>query len=250
MFEAPQELGGGSVVASVPPPRSRPNRGRPVKAAGPVGVCPRRRWSDAEPVPEPHEDPVQHRFVAGDRTGRESVTVPASGRCPSGDPTAEGKTYGAAEVHVLSRVVVGWSIADHVRAELVADAVQVARWRRRPRPGTIVHAGCWSAGFDGPSCFGRPQRAGQRAGGDLLVHDAARGPGSPLLVRASGAGLGDVRRGASHEVGRIEAFSCRYPCGLLPVRSLPCRRQVVQGPVQCVDGYATLVLRTTVTSCR
>lgn len=34
----------------------------------------------------------------------------------------------------------GWSIADHVRAELVVDALQMATWRRRPQPGAIVHS--------------------------------------------------------------------------------------------------------------
>jgi len=28
--------------------------------------------------------------------------------------------------------VVGWSIADHIRTELVVDALQMARWQRRP----------------------------------------------------------------------------------------------------------------------
>lgn len=37
-------------------------------------------------------------------------------------------------------MVVGWSIADHVRAELVVDALQMATWRRRPQPGTVVHS--------------------------------------------------------------------------------------------------------------
>jgi transposase InsO family protein len=30
---------------------------------------------------------------------------------------------------------VGWSIADHMRSELVVDALQMAIWRRRPSPG-------------------------------------------------------------------------------------------------------------------
>ena len=40
-----------------------------------------------------------------------------------------------------SRRIVGWSIADHIRAELVADAVQMATWRRRPPKGqTVAHS--------------------------------------------------------------------------------------------------------------
>jgi transposase InsO family protein len=36
--------------------------------------------------------------------------------------------------------VVGWSIADHIHTERVVDALEMARWQRRPQPGTIVHA--------------------------------------------------------------------------------------------------------------
>jgi putative transposase len=38
--------------------------------------------------------------------------------------------------------VIGWSIADHIRAELVVDALQMALWRRRPtsKDATICHS--------------------------------------------------------------------------------------------------------------
>jgi len=55
-------------------------------------------------------------------------------------PTGTGKVYCAAVMDVFSRQIVGWSIADHIRAELVVDALQMATWKRRPEPGTIVHA--------------------------------------------------------------------------------------------------------------
>jgi transposase InsO family protein len=41
-------------------------------------------------------------------------------------PTAEGAVYCAAVLDVFSRQVVGWSIADHVRSELVVDALEMA----------------------------------------------------------------------------------------------------------------------------
>jgi putative transposase len=42
---------------------------------------------------------------------------------------------------VWSRIVLGWSIADHIRAELVIDAVQMAIWRRNGHvTGTIAHS--------------------------------------------------------------------------------------------------------------
>ena len=36
--------------------------------------------------------------------------------------------------------IVGWSMADHMRAELVADALHMALARRRPEPGLIWHS--------------------------------------------------------------------------------------------------------------
>ena len=49
--------------------------------------------------------------------------------------------YCAAVLDVYSRRIVGWSIADHLRTELVVDALEMARWRRLPPPGqTIVHS--------------------------------------------------------------------------------------------------------------
>jgi putative transposase len=56
-------------------------------------------------------------------------------------PTGEGKVYLGVVVDAWSRRVVGWSIADHIRQELVVDAVQMAIWRRQPPQGqTVVHS--------------------------------------------------------------------------------------------------------------
>ena len=55
-------------------------------------------------------------------------------------PTTEGKVYLATVIDAFSRRVVGWSIADHLRAELVVDALQMAIWRRdRREAGTVMH---------------------------------------------------------------------------------------------------------------
>ena len=54
-------------------------------------------------------------------------------------PTREGWVYMAVVIDAWSRRVVGWSIADHLRAELVVDALEMARLRRRPE-GTVVHS--------------------------------------------------------------------------------------------------------------
>jgi putative transposase len=42
--------------------------------------------------------------------------------------------------HLLSRKVVGWSMANNLRTELVLDAVNMAIYTRRPSPGLIHHS--------------------------------------------------------------------------------------------------------------
>jgi putative transposase len=103
---------------------------RLMRGAGLVGVGYRHRRR-RHPAPAPHEDLVGRRFVADgpDRLWCTDITE---------HPTAEGKIYCAAVLDVFTRQIVGWSIADHMRAELVVDALEMARWRRRPPAGAIV----------------------------------------------------------------------------------------------------------------
>jgi putative transposase len=55
-------------------------------------------------------------------------------------PTDEGWLYLAAVEDLATREVVGWSMADHLRAELCTDALVMALQRRRPEPGLIHHS--------------------------------------------------------------------------------------------------------------
>jgi putative transposase len=52
----------------------------------------------------------------------------------------EGTIYLAAVIDCFSRRVVGWSMGDHMRSELVVDALQMALARRRPSAGLIHHS--------------------------------------------------------------------------------------------------------------
>jgi putative transposase len=54
--------------------------------------------------------------------------------------TWEGWLYLAAVQDAYSRRIVGWSMADHMRAQLVTDALAMAVARRRPDPGLIHHS--------------------------------------------------------------------------------------------------------------
>lgn len=58
--------------------------------------------------------------------------------------TWEGSPYLAHVQDLFSRLIVGWSMADHLRSELVLDALEMALHRRRPDRGLIHHSdqGC------------------------------------------------------------------------------------------------------------
>lgn len=54
--------------------------------------------------------------------------------------TAEGWSYLAVLLDLFSRRVVGWAFADHMRRQLVLDALHRALEARQPRPGLICHS--------------------------------------------------------------------------------------------------------------
>ncbi len=111
---------------------------RLMRQAG-LNGCSRRRGSTTrrDPAARPAPDRVQRRFAA-----------PGPDRLWCADisylPTAEGWLYLAVIVDVFSRRVVGWAMADHLRAELVVDALAMAVRRRRPPSGLVHHSdqGC------------------------------------------------------------------------------------------------------------
>jgi putative transposase len=79
------------------------------------------------------EDLLDRQFAAG-----------APNRCWVADITYlrtwEGWLYLVAVQDLYSRRIVGWSMADHMRSELVCDALQMALARRRPEAGLIWHS--------------------------------------------------------------------------------------------------------------
>jgi transposase InsO family protein len=54
--------------------------------------------------------------------------------------TWEGWLYVAVVMDLYSRRVVGWSIAEHMRTELVVDALKMAIGLRNPAPGLVHHS--------------------------------------------------------------------------------------------------------------
>ncbi|GAA0972358.1 hypothetical protein GCM10009555_025400 [Acrocarpospora macrocephala] len=55
-------------------------------------------------------------------------------------PTWQGFLYLAVVLDVFSRRIVGWAMADHMRTELVTDALAMAIHQRRPDAGVIHHS--------------------------------------------------------------------------------------------------------------
>ena len=106
---------------------------RLMRAAGLVGASRRRsgitttrRDREARPAP----DLVDRKFAA-----------PGPNRLWVADitfvPTASGFLYLAVVLDAWSRKIVGWAMANHIRAELVVDALEMALGQRRP--GDVIH---------------------------------------------------------------------------------------------------------------
>jgi putative transposase len=117
--------------------RCAPKRvARLMRTEGLVGRCRRRRTKTTFSDPQAAAvDLVKRAFGAG--------TVELD-RVWVGDITSirtwEGWLYLATVIDLASRRVVGWSMADHMRAELVSDALTMALQSRRPAPGLVFHS--------------------------------------------------------------------------------------------------------------
>ena len=91
-----------------------------------AGVTTTRRDRDARPAP----DLVDRDFTA--RTANELWVADITFV-----PTAAGFLFLAVVLDAWSRKIVGWSMANHLRAELVIDALEMAVGQRRP--GGVIH---------------------------------------------------------------------------------------------------------------
>lgn len=114
---------------------------RLMRAAGLAGRHRRRRHRIT--IPDPHAATRPDLIL---RDFRPDPTATDARWC--GDityiPTDEGWLYLATVIDIASRRVVGWATADHLRTELVAEALRSACHRRRPAGSVIFHSdrGC------------------------------------------------------------------------------------------------------------
>jgi putative transposase len=108
---------------------------RLMRQAGITGMVARKRGRTTVRVPGVRvcEDLVDRAFLAAapNRLWVADITYLR---------TWEGWLYLVAVQDIYSRRIVGWAMADHMRTELVTDALAMALAQRRPAPGLIWHS--------------------------------------------------------------------------------------------------------------
>jgi putative transposase len=124
--------------------------------------------------------------------------------------TWEGWVYLAAVQDAYSRRIVGWSMADHMRSELVVDALQMGLHRRRPAPGLIHHS-------DQGSQF-VSLAFGQKA-------------------RDAGIAVSMGSKGCAYDNAVAESFFATLKKELVHRRSWPTRRELISEVFEFVEGF-------------
>jgi putative transposase len=119
-------------------------------------------------------------------------------------PTASGFFYPAVVLDAWSRRVVGWAMANHLRTELVLDALEMAIGRRRPRD--VIHHADQGSQYTSLAFGGRCREAGVRPSmgsvGDAFDNALCESFFATLECK-----LLDRRRFASQAEARMACFS-------------------------------------------
>ncbi len=134
---------------------------------------------------------------APDLLGRD-FTAPRPGIRAVGDityiPTAEGWLHLATWMDLATREIIGYSMADHHRAELVVDALDMAAGLGRLQPGCVIHTDRGSEGgfnrssqhlHGGGACCGARKSACGDSGRSSAAAVAGTSPGQPACGEAA-----------------------------------------------------------------
>ena len=124
--------------------------------------------------------------------------------------TWEGKLYLAVVVDAFSRRCVGWAMAEHMRAELVVEALEMAIWHRRPDTGLIHHS----------------DRGSQYV--SLIFGQTARAAGIAVSMGAKGCALDNAV---------CESFFATLKKELTRRRSWPTRRELQTAVFAWIEGW-------------
>jgi putative transposase len=167
----------------------------------------KRRWRKTTVV-----DPRAER--ARDLIDRDFAPGPATDRRYVGDityiATWEGFAYLATVIDLASRRVVGWAIANHMRTELVEDALKMAFVQRRPSRGLIFHT----------------DRGSQYTSGDFA-----------RLARDNGVVLSVGMKGECWDNAVAESFFATIKRELIETRPWPTRAGLERAVFNYIEGW-------------
>jgi len=173
---------------------------RLMRAAGLIGACRRggtavttRRDRDARQAP----DLVDRNFVAVQPNQLWVADITFV-------PTASGFLYLAVVLDAWSRKIVGWSMATHLRAELVLEALEMAIGQRRP--DSVIHHSDQGSQYTSLAFGNRCREAGVRPSMGS-VGDAYDNAMCESFFATLECELLDRRRFASQAEARMACFS-------------------------------------------
>jgi putative transposase len=182
---------------------------RLMREAGLVGACHRnggptttRRDQDARPAP----DLVDRKFTAAAQNQLWVADITFV-------PTAAGFLYLAVVLDAWSRKIVGWSMANHLRTELVLDALEMAIGQRRPH--TVIHHSDQGSQYTSLAFGGRCREAG---------------------VRPSMGSVGDA-----YDNAMCESFFSTLECELLARRRFTSQTEAKIACFSYIEGFFTPV---------
>jgi transposase InsO family protein len=179
---------------------------RLMRIAGLEGRC-KKRWRKTtvvDPDAERALDLIQRHFgpcTELDRRYVGDITYIA---------TWEGWAYLATVIDLASRRVVGWALADHMRTELVEDALSMAFSTRRPEKGVIFHS----------------DRGCQYTSKDFAD-----------LARANGVVLSVGRKGECWDNAVAESFFATIKRELIYTRAWPTRAGLHRAVFEYIEGW-------------
>jgi len=179
---------------------------RLMRVAGLEGRCQKkwRKTTVADPEAEAAKDLIQRQFGPCQEIDRRYV----------GDityiATWEGWAYLATVIDLASRKVVGWALADHMRTELVEDALTMAFMNRHPEEGVVFHSdrGCQYTSTDFAN-----------------------------LARSNGVVLSVGRKGECWDNAVAESFFATIKRELIDTRSWPTRAGLHRAVFEYIEGW-------------
>jgi putative transposase len=162
------------------------------------GITTTRRDREARPAP----DLVDRKFAA---PGKNLLWVADI----TFVPTASGFLYLAVVLDAWSRKIVGWAMANHIRAELVVDALEMAIGQRRP--DNVIHHSDQGSQYTSLAFGNRCREAG---------------------VRPSMGSVGDA-----YDNAMCESFFATLECELLERRRFASQAEAKMACFSFIEGW-------------